>query len=197
MTVKGCPSRETLNVHGSVDDPDAVLFALGDGHLGIFAATAWAFVGTVDENVVRERWANLRVLSDLIKCESRGVVVICDGKDTKVLVVVCCGRSIDDHCSKHTITILSRPVRVVPGRSELCSLETVLASLSRGNRALCDARYAVVLTAVELTDTVPVNACAIVFHAVLDIDDNCITPFCSDGWARILTIYQLKLSATR
>ena len=44
-------------VHGGVDDPDAVLLALGDGHLGVLASALRVDVGTVDEDVLGQRWA--------------------------------------------------------------------------------------------------------------------------------------------
>lgn len=132
-------------VHGGVDNSYAVFLSLGDGHLCIFA-TACTDMSAVDENIVGAGRASLGVLCYLVESKSLGVVVVCERQDTQILVVIDCGRAINDHGANHTIAILSRPMRVVPGRAELGRSESVLASLSGGDWAFCNSRDTVLLT---------------------------------------------------
>ena len=137
------------------------------------------------------------MLRYFIERESWGVVVICDGQNTKILVIVGCRRSVADYGSEYAIAILSRPVRVVPARAELGSLEYVLASLSGGDWAFRDARDSILLTRVVLTNTVPVDSSAVVLHAILDIDNNSITPFGPNSRTWVLIVDQLEVSTPR
>jgi hypothetical protein len=44
------------------------------------------------------------------------------------------------------------------------------------------------LTAIKLTDTMPMDTGSIVSHVVLDIDNNGVTPFRPDRGTRILAV---------
>lgn len=175
-------------VHRGVDDPDPVFLALSDGHLGIRAFAILINMSTVDEDIIGPGRAPRRVLCDLVDCGRRDIVVVCDGKSTKICVVVDCSRSIDDHSSKYTISVLGRKVRMIPGRAELGGLEFVLSCLSGSNWAFGNSRNTVMLTAIKLTDTMPMDTGSIVSHVVLDIDNNGVTPFRPDHGTRILAV---------
>ena len=47
---------------------------------------------------------------------------------------------------------------------------------------MSDSWNAIVLDVVELTDTMPVYGCSIVFKVVGDVDHEIVTPVGDDGW---------------
>jgi hypothetical protein len=77
---------------------------------------------------------------------------------------------------------------MIPRRSKLGGSPLVLAGFSWSNGAFGDSRHSVLLTGVVLPDTMPVDSGSVVFEAVLDIDDDPITPFRSHNGSWILTI---------
>ena len=180
-------------VHGGVDEPDPVFLALSDGHFGILASTARIDMSAVHEDIIGFGRALWRVLCNLVECRRRDIIVVCDGESTKIHVVVSCSRSFDDYRPKYAIAVLGRKVRVIPGRAELGGLEFVLSRLSRSNWAFGNSRNTVMLTAIKLTDTMPMDTGSIVSHVVLDIDNNGVTPFRPDRGTRILAVDDLKL----
>jgi len=54
--------------------------------------------------------------------------------------------------------------------------EFIRESVTVWDWTLGDAIHAVHLSGIELTNAVPVNGCAILFHVVRDVDDNLISP---------------------
>jgi len=80
---------------------------------------------------------------------------------------------------------------VVPRCAELRADEGVGGSIARSERALCNTVDTVGTTGVELTNTVPVHAGAVVLQGVLDGDGKSVTPVGLDGRSRVLTVDQI------
>ena len=94
-------------VYGRVDEADAVLLSFYYIDPGVFPVVVCGVdVGAVDEDVVRRGGSTLRVLSNLVQCESGYVVPVSDGESTEVDVIVGSSWSIDDHGTNNTVTIL-------------------------------------------------------------------------------------------
>ena len=69
---------------------------------------------------------------------------------------------------------------VVPARAVLAGQELVGPGRSWGNWALSDTIGTIMLGAVQLTNSVPMNGCAIVRYIVVNDDPEGITPLCED-----------------
>jgi hypothetical protein len=180
-------------VDGGVDEPEAVPLAFCHLDLAVGSAAVRVFVGAVDEDVIRiRRWSLvLQVLAcDGVDLECRWIVPLLDRVHTEILVVVCRGGSIEDHGPEYAISVLRREVRMVPGCAELSDLERIGGSITRCNSTLCDAVHAVRARAMVLAYTVPVYACPVVRHRVLDIDDQLIAPRGSDSRTWELSVDQ-------
>jgi len=59
--------------------------------------------------------------------------------------------------------------------------ESVCVRLSRGNWALHNPWRAILSIVAHLIETVPVNACRLVGHLVVDCDDHIVTNIAADG----------------
>lgn len=88
------------------------------------------------------------MLSNLIESERRRVVPIGDRESAEVFVIVGGRRSIDYDRAKDAIAILCRPVRVIPGCTELGCTKSVLACLAWSNRTFSNTWNTVVLAGV-------------------------------------------------
>jgi len=82
---------------------------------------------------------------------------------------------------------------MIPACAKLGSLELVLAGHTRCNGALGDTGDSIVLTGVQLSDSVPVVAGSVMGKAVLDVDDDSVTPLCTHEGSRILVVNQHHL----
>jgi len=89
-------------------------------------------------------------------------------------------------------------VRMIPACAKLGSLELVLAGHTRRNGALGDTGDSIVLTGVQLSDSVPVDTGSVMGKAVLNVDNDSVTPLCAHEGSRILVVDQhhLLLCAT-
>lgn len=72
---------------------------------------------------------------------------------------------------------------MIPSMPVLQRLELISEGVPLGDRALRDAVDTVHLHGVQLTDTMPVNRCAIGIVVVFDMNDNIVTPTSFDQWA--------------
>ena len=95
---------------------------------------------------------------------------------TGINIVVGSGRTVDDHGSSDTITVLGENVRVVPAGSVLVGLERVCTGLARGNSAFSDTWNTVLVVGTNLGDTVPMDGGGVVGHLVGDGDLDLVTP---------------------
>lgn len=77
---------------------------------------------------------------------------------------------------------------MIPAGTVLCASEPVLNSASGWNRAFGHAIDAVVLTAVEHSNTMPVHRRAIVLKTVLDVDYHSVSPVGFQGRTRRLAV---------
>jgi hypothetical protein len=143
-----------------VDDAQAVTLARGQGHLGILTMTSLGMnTGTVEENVVAERWTvALSVVHQLIRAL---VVVIHKRERAKVDVIGQRSWTVNDDGTDNAIAILSREVRVVPAGAILLGTEAIgtLAAVGRDG-AFSNAVGAIVKVAALLVNAVPVDGSA-------------------------------------
>lgn len=89
---------------------------------------------------------------------------------------------------------------VVPRCAELGGQKGVGLSLSRSKRTFGDTVNTIRATAVQLTNTMPMDASSVVLHVVRYSDTECVTPVGSDDWTWILAIDKktlLRVAAIR
>jgi hypothetical protein len=127
---------------------------------------------------------------------NRSIVPIRYRHDTEVYIIVGGSRSLKDDCAHDSISILTGEMRVVPTRAELGDPEFVLARLAGSNRTFRHPRHSVILVGKILSDTVEVNACAVVLQAVLNIHNHRVTPFGPNSRSWILAVNKLHLPGT-
>lgn len=85
---------------------------------------------------------------------------------------------------------------VVPRSTELSSKERILSGLTRRNRALGKTTNTVRTDAVELSDTVPMEAATIVLERVLNVNNNLVSPVGSDHWPGLLAVDEEALNGS-
>jgi hypothetical protein len=79
---------------------------------------------------------------------------------------------------------------LVPACAVLRCLKLVLAYFTRRNRALRNSRNSVVLTRVQLAESMEMETGAVMLEVVLDIHDNSIAPICSKSWSWVGSVDQ-------
>lgn len=89
----------------------------------------------------------------LVLLRSGNIEGIIDHDGAHVNVIVCSGRSMDDHRSPNAVAILCHGVRVIPARSVLVQLHRVATGRARSNTALGDAWNTVLVVGTFLCDT--------------------------------------------
>lgn len=170
-------------VGSGVDDPDAILLASLKGSLPFGSVAQALCVGrsrtvecvcAVDETVLHGRWPS--VLHNIPQGKCLGVTPVVEEHHAKVLIVVSRGRTIQDQASKSTLCVLQGEMAVIPGRAVLSDLEVISLGGTRRNGAFGDTRHTVVVTAVELPQTVPVNSSAVSQEVIGDVNLEVITP---------------------
>ena len=95
-----------------------------------------------------------------------------------------------------TVAVLRRVVAVVPRGTELGGNEGVRSGLAWRNRALSDATNTIGVDAVQLSDTVEVDAGTVVLHGVLDVHNECVSPVAEKSWSGVLFVDKEALLET-
>lgn len=150
-----------------VDDAEPVLLAGLEDSLPL-RARPLVGVRAVDQAVLHSGRSS--DLSRVPQSEGLSVAPVVEEEDTKVLVIVGSGGSVQHHSSVQAFRILQTEVAVVPGRAILRDLELVGHRVARHDGALGDARDAVLLCAVQLPQSMPVNRRSVVGKVVCDVD---------------------------
>lgn len=143
-----------------VDDTEPMALPRGESDVSILAKTCNRMhVCSVNEHVVG-RWRAVK-LCKLDQVIGRLVVIVAKGEHAEIDIIGQRCWPVDLDGSDNTVGILSRKVRVVPGRAVLGSQERVQPATTVGrNRALCRAVGAIVDNGAKLADTVPMDGCA-------------------------------------
>ena len=89
---------------------------------------------------------------------------------SKIHVVVCSRRSIDDDSTKHPIPCLDVKVRVVPSSAVFHSAPPISVGVSRGNRALRNTWHAIHEIGPILADSVKVKTSAVTLQGIRDMN---------------------------
>ena len=147
----------------------------------------WLDVLAVDQ-VIGGSWRS-ESLSELIRLKDgqRGVPVA-DHDGAQIDVIVGRGRSVDNHRTQDTGTVLGGEVCVIPCCAILSGLETVCLSLTRCNRTLSDTRHAIFRIGIQLSEAVPVDASAIGLEVVVHSDFDPVTPVGLQEGTRVLAV---------
>ena len=103
------------------------------------------------------------------------MVPIADHDGANIDIVISARRTVDDHWTESTTSVLSRVMRVVPARAVQISGESICEVVSRSNRALLDTRNTVVVRSIFLEKPVPVKS------GTLLVDGN--TVFVGSGYS--------------
>lgn len=127
-------------------------------------------------------------VSEIVLLKRCCVVVVVDDDMTEINVIVGRGWPMDDHRSKHSFTVLSGEMAVIPRGSIRRGLEFVDLGMARGNGTLGDATDAIFAVGSQLSETVPVDPSPIVLKLVDDGDFQRVAPVGLDEWARKLTV---------
>lgn len=180
-------------IGSGVDNSDAVLLASLENSLplgsvaqavGVSGGRAVVGVGAVDETVLHSRRAT--VLDCVPEGKGLGVTPVIEEHHAKIDIVVSGGRAVQDQASESTLCVLQSEVAVVPGRAVLGDGEVVGLGGTRGDGALSDTRHTIVLAAVELPQTVPVDGSAVSQEVVGDVNLKVVTPI---GLSRRIVSY--------
>ena len=104
------------------------------------------------------RWRGTSLkLERLEEREGRAMVPISNHERTKILLVVLGSRSVDDDWTRNAIGVLQTEVAVVPRGAILRGLEAVGHALTGHDRALGHTGHTVLVEALKLAETVPMN----------------------------------------
>lgn len=170
-------------IGSGVDNSDAVLLASLENSLplgsvaqavGVGGGRAVVGVGAVDETALHSRRAT--VLGRVPEFKGLGVAPVIEEHHAEIDIVVSSGRAVQDQAAESTLCVLQGEVAVVPGRAVLGDSEVVGLGGTRGDGALSDTWHTIVLTAVELSQTVPVDGSAVGQEVVGDVDFKIVTP---------------------
>ena len=107
------------------------------------------------------------------------VIPVIERYAAQIDIIIGSRRPVDNDCAEDSLTILSRVMTMIPERAVLCSLECVQPGLTRSERTFSDTICAVHRVCIQLTKTMPVHACAVVFHLIYNIDPKRVAPFCA------------------
>jgi hypothetical protein len=94
----------------------------------------------------------------------------------------------DDDWPLHAIAILSREMAVIPGSTVFSCLEKVRFAVSRSQSAFGHTVSAILISGIQLPYTVPMHACTIILHIVVDSDLDHVAPVGFDGRSRDLAV---------
>jgi hypothetical protein len=95
---------------------------LSDGHLCVFSSALCVDMRSIDQDVVWHwGWAAL-MLSFLVQSKRWSVVPISDWQCTKILVVICSSRAVDNDRTEYSITVLGRPMRASDNLVSKCAV---------------------------------------------------------------------------
>lgn len=72
---------------------------------------------------------------------------------------------------------------MIPGRAILGRLKFVREGLPRSDRTLSYTWYTIVLSVVQLTNSVPMYRRSIDFKVISNVDNQIVTPVCNDCWS--------------
>lgn len=180
-----------MALNSTVDDSDSVFLSCNECRLPFLASTntvcvvhssAVEGVCAVNESSAESWWSSL--LGDIPQLIDSLVAPVRQEHHSEVLVVVGSGRSIDDQRSQKSVTVLSCEMGMVPSRTVLSCLELVGVGLARCDWALSNTWNSVHFCVVKLTDSMPVNRCAVNCEVIGNVNDEVVSPVSDDGWAR-------------
>jgi hypothetical protein len=193
-------------VRRRIDETQSILLSFDKVLCLRIASCASLDVRSVDQDSVGiRRWpSSLKI----IVCQQTllpgcSVIPISEDVRSQIIIIVGRCRAVDHNRSESTITVLRAEVRMVPGRAELGGLEGICFGVSRSKWAFCDPRDTSLRARSELSDTVPVYACAVVLDRVLEgyldhiapvyvnISIQLHTEYCKDAWFPYLPAYSV------
>lgn len=172
-----------MTIGSSVDDSEAVLLASLESSLplgsiaqtvGVGGGGAVVGVGAIDQAVLHSRRAT--ILDRVPQRKGLRMAPVAEDHHAEILIVVSGGRTVQDQASESTLCVLQSKVAVVPGRAVLGDGEIVGLGGTRGDGALSNARHTIIVAAVELSQTVPVNGSAVGQEVVGDVNLEIVTP---------------------
>jgi len=105
-----------------------------------------------------------------------------------IIIVVCCGRSVDDDGASDTTSILSQGVRVIPTSSISRGVPNVGSGRSWCDSTLSNTGNTILVVRANLSDTMPMDSGGIVSESVDNSDLDHIAPVGNDWLTRSLAI---------
>lgn len=172
-----------VSVGGRVYHPEAILLAsLEDSlpfgsitqTLGVRGRGAVVGVRAVYESIFHSRRPTS--LGSVPQSKRFSVAPVVEKEHTEVLIVVSRGWTVQDQASESTLCVLQTEMTMIPGGAILGSLELVSLRATRRHGAFSDTRHAVVVTAIELPQAVPMNSSAVALEIVSDVNLESVTP---------------------
>lgn len=176
-----------MTVHGSVDEAEKILLAfLECPHLARTSRPIRPDVFTIQQ-VIACGWRSLS-FSSVIFLKGCLIIRIANKDRAEIFVIVGRARPVNDDRSLYTITILSREMAVIPRSTILRCLEKICLGGARSKWAFSNTIDAILVIGIELTQSMPMDACTIVLHLVDNCDLDIISPIRFDCWAWNLTV---------
>lgn len=172
-----------VSIGRGVDDSEAVLLASLKGSLplgsiaqalGVGGGGAVVGVCAIDQAVLHSRRAS--ILDRVPQRKGLHVAPVVEDHHAEILIVVSGGRTVQDQASESTLCVLQGKVAVIPGRAILGDGEVVRLGGTRGDGALSNSRHTIVVAAVQLSQTMPVNGSAVGQEVVGDVNLKIVTP---------------------
>jgi hypothetical protein len=105
-----------MGIDSRVEQSDSVFLSSSKVHFELLAE-ALPGVGAVDECSLERWWCSLS--GGVPKSRCSFVTPVSEIQNTKIFVIVGCGRTVDDQGPQKSVTILLNEMRVIPGLGEL------------------------------------------------------------------------------